>query len=253
MLAEPQLEQSVSRGIDSWNLVKDYLQGEGIMAVTDNNHDEDEMSYHDSSYDEEEDYLSDEYEEDFEDEMEDEEEEEEEENIPTTKSKRRSKMYLNNINNPPNQTSLPTHSPTLPSPSSNPPPPPSPSPSPSPNQPLLPSSHLNPSTNPSTNPSNKLNHPPSPPINLPHPRKRLFLETQDPLPLPLPTTTIPNPIPGAIPVEQSEQPSKRRRIEDEGTGPQGWLGVAKTAGKYTVAGVVGGAATFLGLLWSAQQ
>src|SRR5271155_3741603 len=69
----------------------------------------------------------------------------------------------------------------------------------------------------------------------PHPRKRLFIETEE---TPLSTTAIPT----------AEQVTKRRRIDDEA---MGWSDVAKTVGKYTVAGAIGGAATFLGLLWSA--
>jgi hypothetical protein len=51
-----------------------------------------------------------------------------------------------------------------------------------------------------------------------------------------------------------EQVIKRRRIDDAQTGKKGWIGeFAKSVGKYTVAGVIGGVATFVGLVWSSQK
>jgi hypothetical protein len=47
--------------------------------------------------------------------------------------------------------------------------------------------------------------------------------------------------------EDHERAIKRRRAEET----PGWSNVMKTMGKYTVAGVVGGIATFVGLAWSA--
>ena len=44
-----------------------------------------------------------------------------------------------------------------------------------------------------------------------------------------------------------ERSAKRRRAD------AGWSDVAKTVGKYTAAGVVGGIATFVGLVWRAQN
>jgi hypothetical protein len=47
--------------------------------------------------------------------------------------------------------------------------------------------------------------------------------------------------------------NKRRRIDDEETGKKGWTNVAATVGKYTIAGVVGGIATLVGLAWAENQ
>jgi hypothetical protein len=47
--------------------------------------------------------------------------------------------------------------------------------------------------------------------------------------------------------------NKRRRIDDEETGKKGWTSVAATVGKYTIAGVVGGIATLVGLAWAENQ
>lgn len=231
-------------GTDSWKLVKDYLQDGGIIPITDEDKDdEDEMSYHDPSYDEE-DYISNEDdEEEFDDEMEDEEDEEENEGeeeeeysdyeiqemehqqqssepeIPSNTSDDLPVPILEQSSNP----SIATI-PVIPEPITI---------------PLLPSQPLD-------HTSQQTQSPPITPDQPPHPRKRLFLETQDPTPLPTPTRTS-NPVPVPVPEEQAEPPSKRRRVDEEGTGQRGWLGVAKTIGKYTVAGAVGGAATFLGL------
>ena len=68
--------------------------------------------------------------------------------------------------------------------------------------------------------------------------------------------TISEPIPQQIqPVEPSreEQCVKRRRIDDEEAGKQGWTSIAYSLVKYTVAAGVGGIATIAGLVWVAQQ
>ena len=69
-----------------------------------------------------------------------------------------------------------------------------------------------------------------------------------------PTTSEPIP-PQVQPVEpiREEQSIKRRRIDDEKTGKQGWTSVAYSLVKYTVAAGVGGIATIAGLVWVAQQ
>jgi hypothetical protein len=68
--------------------------------------------------------------------------------------------------------------------------------------------------------------------------------------------TISQPIPQQVqPVEQNreEQCIKRRRIDDEEAGKQGWTSFAYSLVKYTVAAGVGGIATIAGLVWVAQQ
>ena len=48
---------------------------------------------------------------------------------------------------------------------------------------------------------------------------------------------------------EDEAASKRRRVDEKGT----WTDVAKSVGKYTVASVLGGIATFVGLVITAQK
>ena len=70
-----------------------------------------------------------------------------------------------------------------------------------------------------------------------------------------PTPIYEQVLPQAERVDQSrdEQSVKRRRIDDEETGKQGWTSIAYTLVKYTVAAGVGGIATIAGLVWVAQQ
>ena len=49
--------------------------------------------------------------------------------------------------------------------------------------------------------------------------------------------------------EDLERATKRRRVENG----RGWVGTVKTLGKYTVAGVIGGIATVVGLAWNAKE
>jgi hypothetical protein len=68
------------------------------------------------------------------------------------------------------------------------------------------------------------------------------------------TNSEPTPLHGQ-PIEaiREDQSIKRRRIDDEETGKQGWTSVAYSLMKYTVAAGVGGIATIAGLVWVAQQ
>lgn len=50
-----------------------------------------------------------------------------------------------------------------------------------------------------------------------------------------------------------QQVIKRRRLDDTAEGDSKWVNAAKTLGKYTIAGVVGGIATFVGLAWGGQN
>jgi hypothetical protein len=232
---EKEFEWNVKKiGADSWNVVKDYLQNEGIMAISE----DDEMSYHDESNydDDEDDYLSNEDEEeeeeeeyDFDDEEEEEEEvDEEEEEYSDYEAHEMEEAEPEEEEE--EQQSEPDVIPTYTTPF----------------LPIIqPSAHVIPVPDvPTPLPLSQVDlptlqqtqSPPVTPDQPPHPRKRLFTETEE---TPLSTTTIPT----------AEQGTKRRRMDDEATG---WSDVAKTVGKYTVAGAIGGAATFLGLLWSAQ-
>ena len=247
---EQELERSFKEmgGTDSWNLVKDYLQSEGIMTVTDEvDDDEDEMSYHDSSYEDDDDMSEEDQEEEVEEEEDFHESEEEEEEEEYSDYEIQDMEQLEPEHEHQHQ---PLFDPEVSSTSSDIPPLPIFEPS-TPTIPIPISTIPEPTNTPlPPQPPQQTQSPPITPDQLPHPRKRHFLETQDPV-APVPTTTI---VPSTIP-EPEDPPAesvKRRRIDDQATGRQGWLGVAKTVGKYTVAGAVGGAATFLGLLWSAQ-
>ena len=220
-------------GMDSWNMVNDYLQNEGTMAFS---QDDDEMSYHDESNyddDDEDDYVSDEDEEDYD---EDEDEQDDIEIEPIYSGHETHEMEKGE----PEQSG-----PAISESTEYIPPPLIESPTP-----VIYVSDITPLPAPLVEQTVlQTQSPPVTPEQHPHPRKRNFIETETPIVLPATTTTtLLDPLP-----QESVQTNKRRRIDDEGTGKRGWLGIAKTVGKYTVAGAIGGAATFLGLLWSAQQ
>jgi len=85
----------------------------------------------------------------------------------------------------------------------------------------------------------------------------LFSQTPPGFP-PLDTTLVDSDLPQQelfLPAPQSEeqqqeQASKRRKTGHDEQGA-GWIGVAKTVGKYSLAGVIGGIATVVGLAWNA--
>ena len=240
--------QSVTElgGIDSWNMVKDYLQDEGTTSISQHNEDEDELSDEDDlSYDDQEEYLSDESEEEEdydEDEDEDEEDSDEEDSDDIDQIYSEYDIHQMEKGEPVGiQQSEPVvlESPELIL-----------SPPVEPSTPVIPVPEFTPGpTQTVEQPVLQTQSPPVTPDQPPHPRKRNFIEIEITPVVPVATTTsLPVPL-----TEESIQTNKRRRIDDPDTGAQGWLGIAKTVGKYTVAGAIGGAATFLGLLWSAQQ
>ena len=120
-------------------------------------------------------------------------------------------------------------------------------------------------------PSEPAQQPQTPPITPEHPpssRKRTLPtdeEETDPPPSPTvktrlfkpendDTIALLRPENGNLAAEDDnlEQPSKRRRLDNTREGDSKWVGMAKSVGKYTVAGVVGGIVMFVGLVWSAK-
>jgi hypothetical protein len=89
--------------------------------------------------------------------------------------------------------------------------------------------------------------------SLTHPRKR-SLEPEALLPIEQTTPTQPSVFEtGNVVPDQDKRPAKRRRTTDKGdVDAEGWGPVAKSVGRYTLAGVVGGVATFVALIWAAQ-